>query len=103
MDDLAKSALLDAWAGRPVVTYSRAFASDALQVDGTIFALIRDGDMAFELPAERCRASSADGGALPIAVGTRVMREWVVVDESGSEQWPDLAEDPFAFVTGAAQ
>jgi hypothetical protein len=90
--------------GREGVTLGsgrKGFGSDALQVDGRIFAMARPGGLVFKLPAERVAALIGSGAGRPFDAGKgRPMKEWVVVGPDAAAQWPALAEEALAFVGG---
>jgi hypothetical protein len=69
-----------------------------LRVGGKIFAMLVRGQLVVKLPAERCDALAAGGGAEPFVVGRRTMREWVAV-EPGADDWAALAREALAFVS----
>ena len=71
-----------------------------LRVGGHIFAMVVRGELVFKLPAERCAALVAAGGARTFEVGRRRMREWVALDPAGEHDWPALAREALAFVRG---
>ncbi len=78
----------------------RGFGSDALQVNGRIFAMARRGDLVLKLPSSRVTRLVAEGVGAPFDAGKgRPMREWVTVGEHAAARWPQLAEEALAFVT----
>lgn len=94
--------LVKALAGRPGVTLGsgkRGFGSDALQVNGRIFAMVTRGQLVLKLPPERVAMLVASGRGQPFDAGKgRPMQEWVVL-ASHNRQWRSLAEEARAFVS----
>lgn len=90
--------IANALLAHPDVEDGRAFNAPALKTGGRIFAMLVRGELVLKLPAERCRELAAAGGR-PFAVGTRTMREWVVVGAEPAA-WPGLAAEARAFVGG---
>jgi hypothetical protein len=77
----------------------RGFGSDALQVDGRIFAVARRGGLVLKLPSARVTELVADGVGTPFDTGKgRPMREWLVVGPHVRARWPELTEEALAFV-----
>ena len=98
------SALVEILADRPRVTLGsarRGFGSDALQVDGRIFAMARRGGLVLKLPAARVAGLIASGSGTPFDAGKgRPMKEWVVLRPASPHEWLSLAEEALAFVGG---
>ena len=76
--------------------------SPGIRVNGRIFAMLVRGRLVVKLPAARCQALCTAGHAEPLAVGKRVMKEWIEVVAEDRETWRDLAAEAYAFVGGAA-
>ena len=77
----------------------RRFGSDALTVDGSIFAMLTRGELVVKLPAARVAELVAEGNGRPFTAGKgRAMREWVVVAEDDPQEWHDLALEALRFV-----
>lgn len=95
--------LVTALRGRPGVAppdrTRRAFGADALTVDGSIFAMLRDAALVVKLPASRVSALIAAGAGAPFGAGRgRPMKEWVAIGAVDPEAWRALAEEALAFV-----
>jgi hypothetical protein len=77
------------------------FGSDALQVDGRIFAMLRRGSLILKLPKERVAEviASGEGSAFDAGKG-KPMKEWVSVGPSTEARWLALAKEALAFVRG---
>jgi hypothetical protein len=97
-------AIADALADEPGVTMGsgkRGFGSDALQVDGRIFAMARQGGLVLKLPRDRVADLIASGDGAPFDAGKgRPMREWVVIEDGTTARWTTLAREALAFVRG---
>lgn len=80
----------------------RGFGSDALQVNGRIFAMLRRGELVLKLPRERVAAlvESGEGGPFDAGKG-RPMQEWVTLDPASGERWLTLATEALTFVGSA--
>ena len=75
----------------PPVPGRRRFGSEALKVDGKIFAMLRDGRLVLKLPPDRVAALIEAGAGVPFTAGkSRPMRGWVMVDPDGGD-WIGLA------------
>ena len=98
--------LVDRLAGEPGVQVPseagpRRFGSEALAVDGSIFAMLTRGELVVKLPAARVAALVDTGIGRPFTAGKgRPMREWVVVSGGGDETWDELAREALEFVGG---
>jgi hypothetical protein len=86
---------------RPGVEAGTGFGgSPGLRVDGRIFAMLVRDRLVVKLPADRCRPLCEAGVAEPLAVGKRVMKEWVEVTAEDPRTWRELAADAHEFVRG---
>jgi hypothetical protein len=98
------TALAAALAGRDGVTLGsgrRGFGSDAMQVDGRIFAMLSHDHLVLKLPRERVAALVASGDGTPFDAGKgKPLKEWVTLGQGSDEQWQSLAEEALAFVAG---
>ena len=103
-DVAAFSALVETLAARPGVSLGsgrRGFGSDALQVDGRIFAMERRGGLVLKLPAARVADLIASGAGTPFDAGKgKPMKEWVVLGDASRHEWLSLAEEALVFVGG---
>jgi hypothetical protein len=76
------------------------FGSNALKVDGKIFAMLVKGALAVKLSPVEVEAATAAGRGEPLSMGRgRVMKEWLVVNEP-PRRWYAVAERARAFVAG---
>jgi hypothetical protein len=98
------TALVELLVGRDGVeagSGKRGFGSDALQVNGRIFAMVSQGRLVLKLPRERVAALIASGeGATYDAGKSKPLQEWVVLDEGAHGRSLPLAEEALAFVSG---
>jgi hypothetical protein len=95
--------LCAAFADRPDVglpdAARRGFGSDALKVNGSIFAMLTRGRLVVKLPEPRVRELIAGGDGEPFDAGKgKPMKEWVTVTGDGQGTWRDLTEEALAFV-----
>jgi TfoX/Sxy family transcriptional regulator of competence genes len=97
-------ALAAGLSGRPGVgegTGRRGFGSDALVVDGHIFAMLSGGRLVLKLPRDRVAELVGSGEGSPFDAGKgKPMKEWVVVGELPDRRWRELAEEALTFVGG---
>jgi hypothetical protein len=76
------------------------FGSNALKVDGKIFAMLIRGSLAVKLSPVEVEAATMAGRGEPLAMGRgRVMKGWLVVKEP-PQRWYAVAERARAFVAG---
>ncbi|WP_116450169.1 hypothetical protein [Blastococcus litoris] len=94
--------LVDAFTGAPGVAPPagggrRTFGSEALKVDGSIFAMqVQDG-VVVKLPAARVAELVGDGTCAPSANGRgSPMREWAAITDPAADL--DLAREALAHV-----
>ena len=104
------SALVAELAGLPGVTgpdeagERRRFGSDALKVNGSIFAMVRDGRLVVKLPAPRVAALIEDGTGGPFDAGKgRPMKEWLTVADDDLDTWRTLSREALKFVGARAR
>jgi hypothetical protein len=98
------TALVRRFADQPRVTLPAEkrgkFGSNALKVDGKIFAMLVRGALAVKLPREEVESATLAGRGEPLAMGRgRVMKEWLLVNEP-PKRWYAVAERACAFVAG---
>jgi hypothetical protein len=96
-------AVFEALAGRlratPGVEAGTGFgAMPGLRVGGRIFAMLMQGDLVVKLPGARVAALLDEGAGRPLTMGTRTMREWVVVGPQHHDRWAALADEALGFV-----
>lgn len=98
------AALAEKFAGLPGVELpggpgSRRFGSQALKVNGSIFAMVTGGRLVVKLPRDRVDALIADGTGAPFDSGKgRPMKEWVAVTAEDDGTRLALAQEALAFV-----
>lgn len=98
------AALAEKVAGAPGVELPagsgrRAFGSEALKVDGAIFAMLTNGHLVVKLPRGRVEGLIAEGTGAPFGAGKgRPMKEWVSVTVDDDETWLALAREALDFV-----
>jgi TfoX/Sxy family transcriptional regulator of competence genes len=97
--------LIEALAGTEGVTVGSGkggFGSDALQVDGRIFAMVTRGCLVLKLPRARVNdlVASGDAGAFDAGKG-RPMKEWAAFEVMPSaDEAVALGREALAFVAG---
>ena len=98
--ETAFDAVASRFLGEPAITDGTGFGSNpGLRVDGHIFAMLVRGDFVVKLPAARCAELTAAGAGRSLEIGTRRMREWLVVGgPPDPDAWTALATDALAFV-----
>ena len=95
----AFEALARDFLARPGVDAGTGFGgSPGVRVDGRIFAMLVRRRLVVKLPAGRCQALREAGLAEPLAVGKRVMKEWIEVTAEDPRTWRELAAEAYAFV-----
>ncbi len=77
----------------------RRFGSEALKVNGSIFAMLTGGHLVVKLPSDRVDALIGAGTGAPFASGRgRPMKEWLTVTLEDDETWLTLAAEALNFV-----
>jgi hypothetical protein len=78
----------------------KRFGSSALQVDGRIFAMLSsDSSFVVKLPKHRVEELESSGSGRRFDPGHgRLMKEWLALDASSSEDWLSLAREALRFV-----
>ncbi len=85
----------------PGTTAGTGFGSSpGVSVGGKIAAMLVGGRLVVKLPAERCQELIA-GGAEPLSMGRRTMREWISLGSERESEWLPLAREALAFVRAA--
>lgn len=99
----AYAALARRFIGQPRVSLpaekAGKFGSNALKVDGKVFAMLVKGALAVKLSPAEVESATIAGHGEPLAMGRRVMKEWLLVSEA-SQRWYAIAERARAFVAG---
>jgi hypothetical protein len=93
--------LVEQFMERPNVTQEgKGFGSNALKVDGRIFAMLTPRwEFVVKLPRQRVEELIESGDGLAFDAGKgRPMKEWLVVRPTASLTWSSLAEEALAFV-----
>jgi len=99
-ESLVKSTLATSSAAR--IGEGKGFGSAGqLKVGGKIFAMLVRGKLVLKLPGDRVDAlvASGDGEYFDAGKG-KPMREWFVLSPTSRKQWPALATEAMAFVSG---
>jgi len=79
----------------------RGFGSDALQINGRIFAMARRAGLVVKLSTDRVVELIADGSGESFDAGKgKPMKEWVVIGPQAGKLWPSLAREALALVQG---
>jgi hypothetical protein len=77
----------------------RGFGSDALTVNGRIFAMVTRGQLVLKLPPGRVSALIERGDGLPFDAGKgKPMKGWVALTSQSSRRWIALAGEACDFV-----
>ncbi|MDQ4149799.1 MAG: TfoX/Sxy family protein [Actinomycetota bacterium] len=83
----------------PTASGGRRFGSDALKVNGSIFAMVTGGHLVLKLPRDRVRALIESGAGATFAAGKkRPMQEWLTVVDDDEETCLALAHEALSFV-----
>lgn len=88
----------------PGASRGRGFGSNALKVDGKIFASLSNGRLLLKLPAARVDAlvEAKLGERFSTGPG-RVKKEWVTIAPSSADEWMRLSEEARAYVRSQAK
>ncbi len=77
----------------------RRFGSEALKVNGSIFAMVTGGSLVVKLPRHRVDALIGEGTGAPFHSGKgSPMKEWLRVTTDDEETWLTLAREALDFV-----
>ncbi len=94
----AFAAVAEALLREPDTSSGTGFGSSpGVRVGGRIAAMLVGGRLVVKLPAARCQELVA-GGAEPLSMGRRTMREWVTLGPEREPEWLPLAREALAFV-----
>jgi TfoX/Sxy family transcriptional regulator of competence genes len=89
------------YADKSDVSPSKGFGSNALKVNGKIFASLTRGRLLLKLPEKRVDALVASNKAARFSTGVgRVKKEWLTVAPSSKREWLALAKEARAYVGG---
>jgi hypothetical protein len=100
---VAFAVLVERYAREPDVERGTGFgAAPGLRASGKIFAMLPHGALVVKLPASRCSQAVAAGVGSLFIVGSRTMREWLVLDAADPAEWAAFADQALAYVRGAA-
>lgn len=82
------------------IDMGRMFGTEGLRVRGKVYAFVgHDGDLIVKVPAERVTELTEAGGAAPMVMRGRPLREWVTVGPgAGAARWAALVGEARAFV-----
>jgi len=85
----------------PGSTSRRQFGSNALRINGRIFAMLVRGALVAKLPAKRVAAAidRGEGVAFDANKG-RPMREWMTVPPDSTLDWLEIAREALTYVGG---
>jgi hypothetical protein len=103
--DATEERLTEHFLGRDGVAKKKAFARDALTVNGKIFAIFRLGELVVKLPADDGKELIAAGeaGQFEPAPG-RYMKEWFTFGaEVDEDRWIEVAEQSYEYVLALQQ
>jgi hypothetical protein len=91
------------YAGKSDAGPTKGFGSNALKVNGKIFASLTKGRLLLKLPEARVDAlvESKKGTRFSTGAG-RAKKEWVTVGPSSQHEWLALAEEARAHVSALA-
>jgi len=91
------------YGGKSDVGPSKGFGSNALKVNGKIFASLTKGRLLLKLPEARVDSlvKSKKGTRFSTGAG-RTKKEWVTVGPSSEDEWLVLAKEAHAYVSGHA-
>jgi hypothetical protein len=82
----------------------RGFGSNALKVEGKIFASLSHGRLLVKLPAERVKALVEAKLGEPFSTGPgRVKKEWTTIAPPSLQDWLRLADEARRYVRSKAR
>ena len=84
----------------PGIDIGRMFGTEGLRVREKVYAfVVHNGSLVVKLPERRIGELVAAGGAGPMIMRGRPMREWAEVPlDAGSDRWQRLIDEARAFV-----
>ena len=92
------------YAGKAEAIPSKGFGSNALKVNGKIFASLTKGRLLLKLPEARVDALVKSKKAMRFSTGEgRVKKEWLTVAPNTKREWLALAEEARAYVMAQAK
>lgn len=101
--EAAFATLAERYEGEPDVTPGTGFGSaPGLRAGGRIFAMLPHGALVVKLPAADCAQAVAAGAGSLFVVGSRTMREWLVLSTVDAAEWAAFADRALAYVRRAA-
>jgi|SRR6185437_14933204 len=97
-DDLY-ACLAARYAAKAAAGHSKGFGSNALKINGKIFASLSRGRLLLKLPEARVDSlvKLKKGVRFSTGVG-RVKKEWITVGPTTEKEWSALADEARAFV-----
>lgn len=95
--------LVDEFVTNPAVTPPQpgnGFGASGLKVHGKIFAMLSGDKLVLKLPRQRVDAlvAAAAGARFDPRRDGRLMKEWIVIESTSTEEWLALAQEALAFV-----
>lgn len=102
------AAIVAALSAEPGVTVGqrgkKGFGSSALQMNGKIFAMVSsEGTLVLKLPRQRVEQLEARGIGQRFDPGHgRLMKEWLALHQTATEECLALAREALRFVSGGA-
>lgn len=76
------------------------FGENALNVHGKIFAMLTSKNLfSVKLPGKRVSELVASGQGVHLEMGSRQMKEWLVVPVNGTLNWQSIATEAYRFVS----
>ena len=88
----------------PTESSPRRFGSDALKVNGSIFAMVTLGQLVLKLPRDRVEGLIENGTGAPFGTGKgRPMKEWLSVVDDDEQTAMVLAREALDFVRAGSR
>lgn len=77
----------------------KKFGSNALRINGKIFAMLVRGNLVVKLPKQRVDALTASGDGKHFDPGHgRLMKEWLTLERTSEVEWLPLTKEAMKFV-----